>query len=130
MPHGRAIRDTLDGLYDVVAYAGSVRSDNFIYVRNQDMINEIRFATLNGYPWRYRGVHSLEGIRFAIPKGLRTGNPEIDAYLNRHERAPSRIVTNTESNPTLSLQTNLDCLLTDRVTAMLVGSLSFRYISM
>ncbi|WFS64050.1 hypothetical protein LF599_07770 [Pseudodesulfovibrio thermohalotolerans] len=129
MPYIRAVRDTLDGRYDVISYVNSAQSDNFIYVRNLEMVNELRFATLTDCPWRYRGVKSLEGIRFSIPKGFRTGNPEVDAYLDTHERDPSRIVMNTGNNSTVTQYANLECLLNDRVTAMLVGSLPFQYIS-
>jgi len=129
MPYVRAIRDTLDGRYDVIPYAGSAHAEDFIFVRNLDMINVVQFATRADSTWQYRGPQSLEAIRFSIPKGFRTGNPEMDDYLVRHEQDPTRIRMNSCDNPTLAQCSNLDCMLNDRVDAMLVGSLAFRYIT-
>ncbi|MGE4424183.1 MAG: substrate-binding periplasmic protein [Pseudodesulfovibrio sp.] len=129
MPYVRAIRDTLDGQYDAITYAGAVHAEDFVFVRNLDMINVVQFATRADSSWRYRGVKSLDGIRFSIPKGFRTGNPEMDDYLNRYERDPSRIRMNSCDNPTMAQRSNLECMLNDRVDAMLVGSLAFRYIT-
>jgi polar amino acid transport system substrate-binding protein len=129
MPYIRAIRDTLDGQYDVVTYAGSAHAEDFVFVRNLDMVNVVQFATRADSPWQYRGIDSLNGIRFSIPMGFRTGNPEMDDYLDRYERDPSRIRMNSCDNPTMAQCSNLECMLNDRVDAMLVGSLAFRYIT-
>lgn len=129
MPYVRAVRDTLDGQFDVITYVGSTHAGDFLCVRNLDMINVIQFATRIHSRWRYRGVASLAGIRFSIPKGFRTGNPEMDDYLDSHERDPARIRMNSGDNPTQAQYANLECMLNDRIDAMLVGSLAFRYIT-
>ncbi|HKI82313.1 MAG TPA: transporter substrate-binding domain-containing protein [Pseudodesulfovibrio sp.] len=129
MPYVRAIRDTLDGEYDAISYAGAVHAEDFIFVRNLDMINIVQFATPADSLWRYQGTNSLNGIRFSIPKGFRTGNSEMDDYLTRYERDPSRIRINSCDNPTMAQSSNLKCMLNDRVDAMLVGSLAFRFIT-
>ncbi|EGB13454.1 hypothetical protein DND132_0237 [Pseudodesulfovibrio mercurii] len=129
MPYVRAVRDTLDGLYDAVTYVGSVQAEDFIFVRNLDMINVVQFATRADSAWHYRNAASLGAIRLSIPKGFRTGNPEVDDYLDRYEGDPSRIRMNSCDNPTMAQCANLECLLNDRVDAMLVGSLAFRYIT-
>jgi polar amino acid transport system substrate-binding protein len=129
MPYGRAIRDTLDGQYDAVTFAGTAHAEDFVFVRNLDMINVVQFATRADSNWRYRGVDSLKQIRFSIPKGFRTGNTEVDDYLDRFEQDPSRIRMTSCDNPTMAQCSNLECMLNDRVDAMLVGSLAFRYIT-
>lgn len=129
MPYVRAIRDTLDGQYDAITYAGTAHTEDFVFVRNLDMINVVQFATRADSAWQYRGLESLEDIRFSIPKGFRTGNPQMDDYLDRYERDPSRIRMTSCDNPTMAQCSNLECMLNDRVDAMLVGSLAFRYIT-
>jgi polar amino acid transport system substrate-binding protein len=129
MPYVRAIRETLDGQYDAISYAGTVHAEDFVFVRNLDMINVVQFATRADSTWQYRGVGSLDQIRFSIPKGFRTGNSEVDEYLNRHERDASRIRMSSRDNPTMAQSSNLRCMLNYRIDAMLVGSLAFRYIA-
>ncbi|XXJ19436.1 substrate-binding periplasmic protein [Desulfovibrio caledoniensis] len=129
IPYVRAVRDTLDGQYDAISYAGTVHAEDFVFVRNLDMINVVQFATRADSTWQYRGVGSLDGIRFSIPKGFRTGNGEVDEYLDRYERDPSRIRLTSCDNPTMAQCSNLQCMLNDRIDAMLVGSLAFRYIT-
>lgn len=128
MPFVRAVRDTLDGAYDAIAYVGSDYQD-FIFVRNMDMINVIQFATLDASTWQYRGVDSLESIRFSIPRGFRTGDPGIDEYLHTHDGDGTRLKVASSDNPTQAQRWNLECLLNGRVDAMLVGSLAFRFIT-
>ncbi|WP_319584097.1 transporter substrate-binding domain-containing protein [uncultured Pseudodesulfovibrio sp.] len=129
MPYVRAIRDTLDGQYAMVTYAGTAHTEDFVFVRNLDMINVVQFATCTDSQWHYQGIESLHDIRFSIPRGFRTGNSQVDAYLDRHERDQSRIRINSSDNPTMAQFSNLECMLNDRVDAMLVGSLAFRYIT-
>lgn len=129
MPYVRAIRDTLDGQYDAVAYASPAQAEDFVFVRNMDMISVVQFATRADSLWRYRGAASLKDIRFSIPKGFRTGNPEVDDYLDRYEGDPARIRMNSCDNPTRAQCANLECMLNDRIDAMLVDSLAFRYIT-
>ncbi|OIQ51524.1 Bacterial extracellular solute-binding protein, family 3 [Pseudodesulfovibrio hydrargyri] len=129
MPYVRAIQETLDGRYDAISYAGTAHAEDFIFVRNLDMINVVQFATRADSAWQYQGVESLDQIRFSIPKGFRTGNSEMDDYLARYERDPSRIKMTSCDNPTMAQCSNLECMLNDRIDAMLVGSLAFRFIT-
>ncbi|AMK12007.1 MAG: substrate-binding periplasmic protein [Pseudodesulfovibrio sp.] len=127
MPYVRAVRDTLDGAYDVITFVGSDYPD-FIFVRNMDMINVVQFATLSTSTWKYDGPDSLEDIRFSIPNGFRTGNPAIDDYLHAHDRDNTRVRVASCDNPTMAQHQNLECLLEGRIDAMLVGSLAFHSI--
>jgi polar amino acid transport system substrate-binding protein len=127
MPYVRAIRETLDGRYDAVSFAGSAHAGDFVFVRNLDMVNVVQFATRADSRWQYHGIESLADIRFSIPRGFRTGNTEMDDYLDRYERDPSRIKMTSCDNPSNSQRSNLECMLNDRIDAMLVGSLAFRY---
>ena len=129
MPYVRAIQDTLSGQCDAITYAGTAHAEDFLFVRNLDMINVVQFATRVDSLWQYKGVESLDEIRFSIPRGFRTGNSLVDAYLDRYERDPTRIRMTSCDNPTVAQCSNLQCMLNDRVDAMLVGSLAFRYIT-
>ena len=128
MPYERAIQETLDGLQDVITFAGSAHDEDFVFVRDLDMINVIHFATLAGSQWKYAGSESLWSIRFSIPAGFRTGNPEFDDYLDSYEQDVSRIKITACDSPTNSQRMNLQCLIEGRIDAMLVGSLAFHYI--
>ncbi|MCJ2163308.1 MULTISPECIES: hypothetical protein [unclassified Pseudodesulfovibrio] len=129
MPYGRAIQETLDGLHDVVTYAGTPNTPDFVFVRNLDMINVVQFATLAGAKWSYTGHESLEDIRFSTPAGFRTGDPFIDNLITGHEQNPPRIKTTSSPSPSEAQRINLQCLLEGRIDAMLVGSLAFRHIT-
>ncbi|MDC0336189.1 transporter substrate-binding domain-containing protein [Pseudodesulfovibrio sp.] len=129
IPYGRAIQETLDGKYAGVTFAGVANAPDFIFVRNMILTNAVHFATLKTSQWKYDGVDSLKGIRFGIPTGFRTGNNELDNYLDKHAKDSTRIMRASNDNPTAAQQENIDRLLAGRIDAMLVGSLAFSFIS-
>lgn len=128
IPYGRAIEDTLNGEYAAVTFAGTANSPDFLFVRNFVMVNTVQFAVKAHTKWDYRGIESLKNVRVGIPRGFVTGNQDIDDYFSSPENA-RHIIFASSSNPTRAQEQNLRRLMENRLDAMLVGSLAFRFIA-
>lgn len=128
VPYGRAIAGTESGIYQGVTFAGPANNQDFIFVRNFVMINEVYFAAANG-DWTYSGPDSLRQIRFGIPTGFLTGNKALDEYITENQYEPSKILLSSKDNPTDAQQVNLERLLAGRIDTMLIGSLAFAHLS-
>jgi len=101
-----AIAKTREGEFDALIGASQSDAPDFVFPHAIAGMSMMEFWVRKNYPWKYKGVSSLDNVRIGIIEGY-SYSKMMDLYLNLHRGEKKRIQAATGDN---ALETNLNKL--------------------